>query len=100
MVCEDGVGADVDGEDGGEETEAIDNPGFTVGEVSLGKGVEAAEEGAADAPAKAVIDADFVVVDVGTARHGHRSPRSLTGLTTRPGIERKKMGKKVGVPDL
>ena len=71
VVIEDGVVEDVDGEDGGEELETVLEPGFTVGEVATGGRVEAAEEGAADAAAEAMVDADGIVLDEFAARKSH-----------------------------
>jgi hypothetical protein len=74
MSIHDGKGADIDGEDGGEEAQPVDDPGFTVGEVAAGDGVESAESGAADATVKTMIDGDFIFADVGAARKCHGSP--------------------------
>jgi hypothetical protein len=71
---EDGVGADFDGEEGGEGAQPVDDPGFTVGEVALSEGIEAAEEGAADATGEAVVDAFLVILDVSASRQSHGSP--------------------------
>jgi hypothetical protein len=71
----DSVGADFDGEDRGELSQPVDEPGFTVGEVAVGYGVEAAEESAADATAEAVIDPFLTIFDVRAASQSHDSPR-------------------------
>jgi len=47
--------------------QSVEQQGFTVGEVALGDGIEAAEEGAANATAEAVIDAFVTIFDVSAA---------------------------------
>lgn len=74
MIIHDGIGADVDGEDAGEEVQSVKDPSFAVGEVAAGDGIEAGEESAADAPSEAVIDTDFAIFDVGTAWKPHGLP--------------------------
>jgi len=64
MGIHDGIGDDIDGEDGGEEAQPVENPDFTVREVAAGYGVEAAEKGAADAAGVAVVDPFFTITDV------------------------------------
>jgi hypothetical protein len=75
MRVHDGIGTDIDGEDGGEEAQPVDNQGFTVREVSTGYGIEAAEKGAADAAGVAVIDTFFTITDIFASGQCHSSPR-------------------------
>ena len=75
VIIHDGEGADVDGEDRGEQAQPVYDPGLTVREVATGDGVIAVEEGAADTAGEAVIDADFTIFDVRAARKTHDSPR-------------------------
>ena len=60
---------------GGKLAQSVEQQGFTVGEVALGDGIEAAEEGAARATAEAVIDAFLTIFDVSAARKPRGSPR-------------------------
>jgi hypothetical protein len=71
MIEEYGVGADLDGEDGGEMVQPFEQPCFAVGEVAAGERVEPVEESAADASAEAVIDAFLTLLDVFAARQAH-----------------------------
>ena len=77
VIIHDRIGADVDGEDRGEEFQSIDEPLLAVGEVAVGRGVEAAEEGTADTSVEAVIDTFLAIVDVFAARQSHGSPLSI-----------------------
>jgi len=75
VVSHDGVGADIDGEDGGEMAQPVEQQGFTVREVAMSDRIEATEESAADTPAEAVIDTFLTIFDVSAARETHGSPR-------------------------
>ena len=77
MSIHDGKGADIDGEDGGEEPQPVDNPGFTVREVAASDGIESAQASATDATVKAMIDGDFAFTDVMAAGKRHGSPHFI-----------------------
>jgi hypothetical protein len=64
MCVDDGIGYDIDGEDGGEEPQSVQDPDFTVRKVAAGYGVEAAKEGAAHAAGVAVVDTFFAITDI------------------------------------
>jgi len=74
MGIHDGVGADIDGEDGSEELESTDNQSFTVREIASCDGVTAAEERTSDAAGVAMINAFFTIPDIFASRKSHRSP--------------------------
>jgi hypothetical protein len=77
MSIHDGKGADIDGEDGGEEPQPVDNPGFAVREVAASDGIESAQASATDATVKAMIDGDFAFTDVLAAGKRHGSPHFI-----------------------
>lgn len=64
VICQDRIGADIDGKDAGEELHSVDNPGFTMGEILLGNGIESAEERPADATGITMVDPFFIVIDI------------------------------------
>ncbi len=74
MSVHDGKGTDIDSEDGGKESQPVENPDFTVRIVSARNRVNAAEEGAADAAGVTVIDAFFIITDIFASGQGHGSP--------------------------
>ena len=91
VVGHDGVGLDVDGEDAGEEEEALLDPGAAVGEVEAGEGVGAAEHGAADASGAEVVDAAVNAVDDFASGSSHgpivgKSPTARQRTTPRVGV--------------
>jgi hypothetical protein len=53
----------------------VEQQSFTVREVAMSHGIEAAEKSAADASAEAVKDAFLTIFDVSAARETHGSPR-------------------------
>jgi hypothetical protein len=73
MIIHDAEGADVDGEEGGEESEAVFEPLAAMGEVAAGSGIEAAEESTADAAGGAMVDGDLVVLDIVSSGQSHGS---------------------------
>ena len=77
VIHHDGVGADLDGENGGEIAQAAGDPDFTVGKIAAREGVESIEESAADASAEAVIDTFLSFLDIFAAWQGHGSPLSI-----------------------
>ena len=55
-------------------TQSVDQPGLAMGEVAAGFDIESAQEGPADAPAEAVIDAFLSLLNVFVAGQSHGSP--------------------------
>jgi len=72
VIAQHAIGADADGEDGGELGELLDDPVLTVIEVGSGQAVPAAKEGAAYAAADAVVVWGRLDIDLCVARAGHR----------------------------
>jgi len=78
VICHDGVGADIDGEDGGEMAQPVEKQGFTVREVVMSDRIETTEESAADTSAETVKDAFLTIFDVSASWETHGSPRFST----------------------
>lgn len=74
VIRHDGVRGDLDGEDGGEEPQPIQDPSFTVREVAVRDGVESGEESSADTPVEAMINAFMTFANVFAAGQCHSSP--------------------------
>ena len=71
---QDGVCTDLDGENGGEKSQPVDDPCFAMGEISERKLVESAEERPPDTPTIAVIHSFFSILHVSAAWQSHDPP--------------------------
>jgi len=74
VIDHDSEGTDFDSKDGSEMAQAVNEPGFAVGEVATCEGIESIKECAADTPAEAVIDTFLSFLDIFAARQSHGSP--------------------------
>jgi len=71
MVGHNGIGADIDGEEGGEFEESVANPLTAMLETLGGEGVFPTEEGASDATGDAVVVGSGLQGDQGFPWLGH-----------------------------